>query len=420
MKRLVILLPALLAFQVGVQPALAWTWPVDGPVLRPFNLGSDPYAAGQHRGIDIGAPTGTAVRAPASGAVSFAGTVPGGGRTIAIRTSDGYSVTLVHLGTIGVSRGAQVEEGATVGTIGPSGDPAGPEPYVYLGIRVASDPNGYLDPLSFLPARSAPAPNPAPSPEPEPSPVVAAEQPVDPSPPEPASPVAQPGPGTAASRAEGGRARTRAARVAGRAPARFHAPAERSTAAYEPTAMPSEKPALALATHIARVQPARQRLRSFEQGPIAFGAIPRSRTHDDDALLRIALLLTFALGAAVGGLTLLRQLGDARAADVPAAVLFERGGASTEDAGALRLGEEDGLVLDGDLERILLAQAEALPNLDRDDDPAKLIDVSDDPRPRHALPGAGGRPHRLPRTVDLRPVSVRQGPRLSVPLRCPF
>ena len=33
----------------------AWAWPVDGPVLRPFLFGGNPYAAGQHRGIDIGA-----------------------------------------------------------------------------------------------------------------------------------------------------------------------------------------------------------------------------------------------------------------------------------------------------------------------------------------------------------------------------
>ena len=30
----------------------AWAWPVDGPVLRPFVFGGDPYAGGQHRGID--------------------------------------------------------------------------------------------------------------------------------------------------------------------------------------------------------------------------------------------------------------------------------------------------------------------------------------------------------------------------------
>src|SRR5204863_1918606 len=138
MKRLVILLPVLLALQVGVQPALAWTWPVDGPVLRPFILGDDPYAAGQHRGIDIGASSGATVVAPASGTVSFAGTVPGGGKTLTIRTADGYSVTLLHLGTIAALRGGAVAEGHGVGTVGPSGDAELPRPYVYLGIRTTA------------------------------------------------------------------------------------------------------------------------------------------------------------------------------------------------------------------------------------------------------------------------------------------
>ena len=107
MRRLVLLLPVLVALQVGVQPALAWAWPVDGPVLRPFVLGDDPYAGGQHRGVDIGAPAGTPVRAPAAGTVSFAGTVPTGGKTITIRTADGYAVTLLHLGSISVRAGAR-------------------------------------------------------------------------------------------------------------------------------------------------------------------------------------------------------------------------------------------------------------------------------------------------------------------------
>jgi hypothetical protein len=142
---------------LAVPPAAsAWTWPVDGPVLRPFSFGSDPYAAGQHRGIDIGAPSGTAVRAAAGGVISFAGTVPNGGKTVTIQTSTGYAVTLVHLGSIRVLRGTTVEEGATVGTVGPSGVPDIPEPYVYLGIRVASDDQGYLDPLLFLPPRPDP------------------------------------------------------------------------------------------------------------------------------------------------------------------------------------------------------------------------------------------------------------------------
>ena len=49
--------------------------------------------------------------APAGGTVSFAGTVPSGGETVTIETQDGYSVTLLHLGSIGVKRNAAVSEG---------------------------------------------------------------------------------------------------------------------------------------------------------------------------------------------------------------------------------------------------------------------------------------------------------------------
>src|SRR5437762_4926568 len=103
-------------------PALGWSWPVQGSVLTLFSFDrAHPYAAGQHRGIDIGAPAGTAVVAPISGSVAFAGTVPVGGKTVTIATADGYSVTLVHLGSYAVRRGDAVSEGEVVGTVGPSG-----------------------------------------------------------------------------------------------------------------------------------------------------------------------------------------------------------------------------------------------------------------------------------------------------------
>src|SRR2546423_4451144 len=149
---------------VSVPCAGAWTWPVDGPILRPFAFGPDPYAGGQHRGIDIAAPAGAPVRAPASGQVSFSGTVPGGGRTVSIRTVDGYSVTLLHLGSLSVARGTTVAEGDAVGTVGPTGEVQEQEPYVYLGIRVAADPQGYVDPVTLLPSRVAPPTGAAPAP----------------------------------------------------------------------------------------------------------------------------------------------------------------------------------------------------------------------------------------------------------------
>ena len=59
--------------------ASAWTWPAAGAVLRPFSLGSDPYAGGQHRGIDLGGAAGEPVLAPTEGTVSFAGSLPTNG-----------------------------------------------------------------------------------------------------------------------------------------------------------------------------------------------------------------------------------------------------------------------------------------------------------------------------------------------------
>src|SRR6266550_7910364 len=90
-----------LVFMISVPCASAWTWPVDGPVLQTFSFDpAHPYAAGQHRGIAIGADGGTPVLAPAAGVVTFAGTVPSSGKTVTIQTDGGLAVTLTHLGSI--------------------------------------------------------------------------------------------------------------------------------------------------------------------------------------------------------------------------------------------------------------------------------------------------------------------------------
>jgi hypothetical protein len=157
-----------------VPVASAWSWPVPGPVLQPFSYDeAHPYDAGQHRGIDIGAgASGDSVLAPESGTVSFAGFVPTSGESVTIETADGYSVTLTHLGSIGVAKGAAVSEGDVVATVGPSGTPEQSVPYVHLGVRLTSDPLGYLDPLGLLPApEPSPAPTPTPTPSPAPQPV---------------------------------------------------------------------------------------------------------------------------------------------------------------------------------------------------------------------------------------------------------
>jgi hypothetical protein len=163
-------------------------------VLAPFSFDpAHPYAAGEHRGIDIAASEGETVLAPAAGTVTFAGTVPGSGRVVTITTADGLAVTLTHLGSIVATASTTVGEGDVIGMVGPSGDPEVGDPYVHLGVRVASDPQGYRDPVAYLPVRApappAPAPAPPAAPAPAPPPVATAQaQVVDSSP--PATPVA--------------------------------------------------------------------------------------------------------------------------------------------------------------------------------------------------------------------------------------
>src|SRR3954469_24699158 len=182
------LLAFLLLALVAAPAAAAWSWPGGGPVLRPFVLGDDPYAGGQHRGIDVAAAPGESVSAPATGTVSFAGTVPGGGRTVTIRTPDGYAVTLLRLGSIAVAAGEAVSEGQPVGSAGTSGAPVYETPYVYLGVRTAADPNGYLDPLLLLPPRAPHGDSGAPVPVPDPAPAPADSPPADGAPPPAADP----------------------------------------------------------------------------------------------------------------------------------------------------------------------------------------------------------------------------------------
>src|SRR5437879_13619186 len=75
------LAPIVLMLVLWVPSAGAWTWPVTGPVLQGFSFDpAHPYAAGQHRGIDVGASvSGAPGVATAAGAVSFAGPVPASG-----------------------------------------------------------------------------------------------------------------------------------------------------------------------------------------------------------------------------------------------------------------------------------------------------------------------------------------------------
>jgi hypothetical protein len=162
MARLVVLTLALaLLLPASARGDSGWTWPLRGEVITPYRNGDDPYAARQHRGIDIAAAVGDPVVAATDGTVTFAGVAGSSGLTVGIRTGDGrFDTSYLHLSTAAVRRGDSVHRGDRVGAVGMSGQRSAERPHVHFGVREAGSDHAYRDPLDFLPPLGAPPPQP--------------------------------------------------------------------------------------------------------------------------------------------------------------------------------------------------------------------------------------------------------------------
>lgn len=121
-----------------------YAWPVRGPVLRAFDPPATPYGSG-HRGIDIGAPLDTPVRAAAAGVVAFAGPVAGA-LYVSVDHPDGVRTTYSWLGSVTVRAGDAVAREQVIGRSGP-GHPGLDPPHLHLGARIGTT---YIDPMLLL------------------------------------------------------------------------------------------------------------------------------------------------------------------------------------------------------------------------------------------------------------------------------
>ncbi len=133
----------------GSHPAAAtggWLWPVVGPITRGYDPPLSVYGAG-HRGIDVAVPTGTEIRAPAAGTVSFAGKV-GGDLFITIVHDGGLSSTYSWISALLVHKGDVVTAGEPIARSG-SGHPGDLVPSLHLGVKLDG---AYVDPLLYLAA----------------------------------------------------------------------------------------------------------------------------------------------------------------------------------------------------------------------------------------------------------------------------
>lgn len=147
------------------KPGISFIWPAAGPETSAFGVKRvlNGEAKSPHGGIDIGAPAGTPVRAPADAVVADVGHYYFCGKTLTLDMGQGLYSVYCHLSRIKVKPGDHVNQGQLVGKIGATGRTTGPNLHWTVRLNGAA-----VDPHVFLGA-NAPAPKPASDAPPKPA-----------------------------------------------------------------------------------------------------------------------------------------------------------------------------------------------------------------------------------------------------------
>jgi len=129
--------------------------PASGRIESKFGERVDPNFGTKtmHKGVDIAAAAGQAVRAIAPGQVVFADWFRGYGNLVIIDHNNGFYSLYAHLDRVDKSAGNPVKKGTMIGTVGDTGSLQGP--FLYFELRhhtQAIDPQEYLDDSCYLTA----------------------------------------------------------------------------------------------------------------------------------------------------------------------------------------------------------------------------------------------------------------------------
>ena len=139
------------AFLTWSDPApetLSFDLPAEGRLSGDFGLrrffNSEPRLP--HSGLDIAAPAGTPVAAPATGRVIETGDFFFNGLTVILDHGQGLISMYNHLSRIEVAKGARVARGERLGAVGRTGRATGPHLHWSVSLN-----NTRVDPALFLP-----------------------------------------------------------------------------------------------------------------------------------------------------------------------------------------------------------------------------------------------------------------------------
>ena len=134
--------------RVDLWAATPSIWPVKGPVSSKFGPRISPFTGKKafHAGVDIVAPTGEEIRAPAQGKVVVTSYDSRMGKYVQINHRHGIETTYGHLSKILVRYGQEVKRGDLLGRVGSTGRfSTGP----HLHYQVAVN-DKVVDPLQYI------------------------------------------------------------------------------------------------------------------------------------------------------------------------------------------------------------------------------------------------------------------------------
>ena len=138
---------ALATWNTRAPDSLHFSLPVSGPVSSPFGLRRffNEQPRKPHSGLDLAAPEGTPIRAPAGGRIVDSGEFFFNGNTVFIDHGQGLVTMYCHMSRIDVKPGQAIRRGEVIGAVGKTGRATGP--HLHWGVSLN---DARVDPTLFL------------------------------------------------------------------------------------------------------------------------------------------------------------------------------------------------------------------------------------------------------------------------------